>query len=380
MIDLNKLAIKILRCRSNLKLSLEEVHELSGISIERLTQIENANIEPSGDEILILADVYREDYKYFISNEKLSASEKVEELYREKGNIFTKEDRKIIQNFIILCENEQFVWNALKKEQKTFAPNFNRERILKKDGESVAKQLRIELGYDDKTYLNLYADFRKLGIHIFRSSLSGSSLSGLYIKHPYAGSCILINYDENTYRQNFTLAHEVGHALMDGNNYNISFMNEGTNNSFREYRANNFASCFLVPRDIIKNIDRTTISKSFLKNQAKKFRINVIALLIALKEAEIIREEEFDLYRKMNITIPINEQIDYEFERLTDKLEESYRRAVERSLSPSYIRDCYSAYENRIISENRLAEMLMTDIHDLPNLLNLFSLKLNYSD
>ena len=97
--DTNKMAIKLLRCRGNLELSLEEVSEMTGILKDRLQAIESGRIEPYGDEILILADIYQEDFKFFISNEKLSASEKVEELYRAKGDKFTKERQKNDTNF-----------------------------------------------------------------------------------------------------------------------------------------------------------------------------------------------------------------------------------------------------------------------------------------
>lgn len=86
--DTNLLATKLKRCRNNLELTLNEVSASSGISISKLQDIETGKVEPYGDEILILADIYQEDFKYFISNDKLSASEQVEELYRVNGKNF----------------------------------------------------------------------------------------------------------------------------------------------------------------------------------------------------------------------------------------------------------------------------------------------------
>ena len=57
--DTNLLATKLKRCRNNLELTLNEVSASSGISISKLQDIETGKVEPYGDEILILADIYQ---------------------------------------------------------------------------------------------------------------------------------------------------------------------------------------------------------------------------------------------------------------------------------------------------------------------------------
>lgn len=375
--DTNKMATKLLRCRSNLEMNLKEVSELSGIPESRLCIIESGHTEPYGDEILILADIYQEDFKYFISNEKLSASEKVEELYRINGQEFTKEDRRTIQTFICLCSNEQFAWDSLQVNCHPFKlPTINQDFINKEDGALVAKHLRRHLGYKElESYQNLYSEFRKLGIHIFRKRLQNSGLSGLFIRHPEAGLCVLINCDDNIYRQNFTLAHEVGHALMDGADFNVSLNQKDDKIAYRELRANAFASNFLMPPDIVERIPKAALTADFIRKQADKFRVNVPALLIALSNAGVINKFELNTLKALSIKVPKAEQRDYEFDYLTERLIEGYNLAMERGLSPSYIRICHRAYSENLISSERLAEMLLTDIHDLPILLDLFKLK-----
>jgi len=72
---------------------------------------------------------------------------------------------------------------------------------------------------------NIYDAVRKLGIHIFRPRLKNSNISGLCIHHPRAGSCILVNYGEDTFRQRFTAAHKLGHALLDAEtDFVVSFV------------------------------------------------------------------------------------------------------------------------------------------------------------
>src|SRR5882757_4432222 len=108
-LDLNSLGNKISRCRNHLQLSVSEVSQNTGLPEDRIQDIEKGQIEPSGDEILILADFFKQDYQFFISNQQKSASEQIDVLYRKFGNDFSKEDRWVVQEFIFLYECEQFV-------------------------------------------------------------------------------------------------------------------------------------------------------------------------------------------------------------------------------------------------------------------------------
>ena len=58
----------------------EEVSKDTAISVDRLTQIEQGAVEPTCDEILILADFYRCDFKFFISNEQVASFGQTETL------------------------------------------------------------------------------------------------------------------------------------------------------------------------------------------------------------------------------------------------------------------------------------------------------------
>jgi Zn-dependent peptidase ImmA (M78 family) len=66
---------------------------------------------------------------------------------------------------------------------------------------------------DHAVPLDVYADFRSIGIHVFRRKLGNSKISGLFIMHPVAGKCALVNSNEDVYRQRFSAAHETIHRL-----------------------------------------------------------------------------------------------------------------------------------------------------------------------
>ena len=112
-IDLTLLGSKLAKYRGQLTESVAEVAGATGIDASRLTLIEAGKAEPTGDEILILADHYRCDFKFFISNDQVAPFEQTETLYRAHGNDFTKQDRRAVQDFLYLCETEAFLMQEL---------------------------------------------------------------------------------------------------------------------------------------------------------------------------------------------------------------------------------------------------------------------------
>lgn len=120
-IDLGVLGSKLAKYRVQLQESFTDVSRSTGIDASRLGQIEQGKTEPTGDEILILADHYRCDFKFFISNEQVAPFEQTETLYRAHGSDFSKEDRRAVQDFLYLCETEDFLMRELGRAPGSFA-------------------------------------------------------------------------------------------------------------------------------------------------------------------------------------------------------------------------------------------------------------------
>ncbi|MGG7469660.1 ImmA/IrrE family metallo-endopeptidase [Chryseobacterium arthrosphaerae] len=375
MFDLQLLGKKLSGYRLRLEYTVEEVVIGTGINKERLICFEKGTLEPTGDEILILADFFKEDYKFFISNQQSSASENSDKLYRQFGNEFSKEDRRSIQEFLYLCECESDIWELLNKTKKPYKLPIRKYHYLT-ETEEVANEVRKFIGYKDNDLLeNIFDDFRKLGLHIFRRELSNSNLSGIFIQHPVAGKCILVNYSEDLYRQNFTLAHEVAHSIFDTNvDYNVSFTKD--DNDIKEVRANRFAAAFLMPASIIIKLNIKFWNNDILVKLAKQFKVNIVSLLIRLKSLKCIQESEAKKFAHLKLSRNLKE--DPELKGLPQKIAIAKLEVLKRGLSSIYVRECHEAYVNSFISQSRLAEMLLIPEEDLADLLGLFNLKLIY--
>jgi len=372
-VDLKTLGSKLAKYREQLKESISEVASATGIDATRLTAIEAGQVEPTGDDVLILADHYRCDFKFFISNEQVAPFEQTETLYRAHGNDFTKEDRRAVQDFLYLCETEDFLMRELGRPPKDFyfSPSGD---FFKGHGEAAAAGLRAALGHDDRAVpRDVYAEFRSVGVHVFRRKLGNSNISGLFIMHPIAGKCALVNHSEDIYRQRFSAAHEMAHAIFDSaQGASVSF--DGPSGSdYLELRANRFASCFLMPPVFLKKLPPPNQwSDADAQRWANDLRVSCVALAIALKEAKLIDQPNYDRIRRLRV--PREAKIDPE---LPDSLNTTQRQRkahlLELGLSDFYVGLCFEGFSSGVISIGRLAEALLCSHGELAELADLYA-------
>lgn len=376
--DLKLFAGKLVQCRNNLQLDQAEVCERIGLEKVHLMRLENGEVTPSGDEVLMFADFYRQDYQFFITNEYKTAVEQIQILYRKHGEAFSKADRWAVQEFLFLCESEQLVSELEKKEHLNFNYQVQGTYFIGQ-GIEGAKSLREFLGLRTDSLINdPYALFRKLGVHIFRRKLENSGISGLFIQHPKAGKCLLINYEEDTYRQNFTLAHEMGHAIFDtGEEINISFL-KWDNKDLKEKRANAFASALLIPEEELLKRKNIIWNKEILIKFAIELKVNIQPLVFALKSAGLITDNQVTAF--INWKVPITSKVDPELSGLSDKRYQIKADLLARGLSEFYVKNCHSAYDKELISAQRLSELLLIREIELEDMLSLFNLHLNHDN
>jgi len=377
-LDLQELGAKLRRYREQLQLLTSEVAASTGIEDARLRDFEAGTTSPTGDEILILADLYKCDYRFFVSNERRAAFEQTENLYRRFGSEFSKSDRWSVQEFLFLCECEEFLTRELHRSRTPFIfqPSGS---YFKAHGERAAAALRNHLGYSTTTVpLDVYADLRKIGIHVFRRRLENSNISGLTVRHPYAGPCVLVNYSEDVYRQRFTAAHECAHAILDKNDDVVVSFTQWDAKQLIEIRANTFASAYLLPPSVISKLPVSNWTHVELARWANKLKVNTTALAIALKENKLIDEASFKQLRQVSISA--SAKADPELEGLTTQSLDRKRQLLQRGLSYFYVSLCFDAVAEGVVTNARAAEMLLVSEIELTEIAALFGVKLLVHD
>jgi Zn-dependent peptidase ImmA (M78 family) len=375
--NLQALGAKLSRYRDQLTESLDEVAVATGIDADRLRLIEAGQIEPSGDEILILADHYRCDFKFFISNEQVAPFDQTDTLYRAHGREFSKHDRVAVQEFLYLCDTEQFLMQELgrKPSEFSFRPAGT---YFKGHGEKAATAFRRAMGHDERRVpRDIYTEFRSVGVHVFRRRLGNSNISGLFILHPAAGKCVLVNYSEDVYRQRFSVAHEMAHAIFDSQaGPSVTFYrHEGVD--VREVRANRFASCYLMPPEFLRRLPPPDLwSEADAQKWANELRVSCDALGIALKESDVADQQTSSIIR--GFRVPRESKIDPELSgSLTDAQRARKGALLERGLSDYYVGLCLDAHSQGVISLGRLSEALLCGHGELAELASLYGRRIH---
>jgi Zn-dependent peptidase ImmA (M78 family)/transcriptional regulator with XRE-family HTH domain len=374
-LNLAILGNKVATYRKLLSDKVDEVAVATGISEDRITGIEAGVLEPNGDEILILSDYFRCDYKVFLSDDAPPDARPMQALYRAKNDDFSKDDRRAIRDFLYLCETE----HELAKDMGRCPQKFELPLTVIKSGavDAAVTAIRAHLGYSDmELSLDVFSDCRKLGIHIFRRRLGDSNISGLFITHPFAGKCVLVNASEDVYRQRFSAAHELAHGLFDADAVaRVSLRSDRADPA--EVRANAFASAYLMPSVFIQRLpNAATWSDHDAKLWANHFKVSCQALGIAVRRAGIANSQQSQRIRELRVSA--SDKIDPEIPTsMSDSQRHQKAALLGLGLSDYYVGLCFDAYHNGLISAGRLAESLLLSHRELQEVAALYGRALN---
>ena len=355
---------KLASLRADFGQDLNSISISSGISAERLSTLERGQVEPTGDEVLILADHFRKDFQFLLSDDARDPDEGVEVLFRERGDELSSADRMAIAEFALLCRSEAMLERVLGVGRPPHAFAFRlRGSYFKGQGAECAAALRRYLDLSDKEVVrDVFATIRALGMRVFRRRLENSNISGLYMNHPEAGPCIMVNLAEGMARQRFSAAHELGHGLLDEKPINMSMVGEfgeWSGAALVEVRANTFASHFLMPPALLGSAAKDRWADPVeVASWAGRLRVSVPALLSALHAAKLIEGDQRASLRQAAPRLP--EPPDPELEGGLTAAQVARKAALlDRGLSKRYVDLCFDAYNRGAISLGLLAEMLL---------------------
>lgn len=368
--DLKLFSKKLNNLINDYEFTLDELYSKCRINQERLNGFINANVMPLGDEVLILADVFSIDYYYFLSNETKSPIDKTQKFFRANGNILTKNDKKAIAETLYAAEFASTIQHMCSFTPQIFIPKATTRNHVEQ-GKIAADQLRKQLGIKlFETEINPFSIVRDLGIQIFRRKLANSKISGIHMENSDTGKIILINHLDDIYRQNFSVLHELAHCIFDSSSeYQISMDDDISNSEKKEaeWRANSFASNFLIPQDLALALKDKWKDDGEYIELANRLTVNPITLAIALKKNGVISKESYNHLSKLKI--PKEKKKDPELNGLSINGMKRIKELHSHGISYYFLKLSYEAYINNIISFSKLSEVLMLDEKEIGKLI-----------
>lgn len=380
--DYNLLGRKLREARESLLIEPQEAAERLQISVDEYLRLESGERGATGDEVVILAAFYRRDFRYFVTGDYPSAESQIQEMFRQNATLF-KRDRVAIQEFSRLCEYQAFLESLLDIEHKPL-PDHSQHRFghthYKSQGAEAAILERNRLRLGRQPIPDVYKMMRDQGIRVFKRQLEDRNISGLYLRHPSAGHCVLINYLDDLYRQNFSAAHEYCHALFDSaREQQVSYWKSPSSEpelKKLEWRANSFAGNFLVPEDRLRKDYHPVTSYDEWTQLAREVirRFSASSQVVAIRFAEIgwIDDDLKDrLTRDRRLVIKAEEKFDPEIPpNLSIGAKERLTKAIRHGLSWHFLQLCGEAYRREEITYHKVLEMLFLPIEEGIALLN----------
>lgn len=336
---------RIRQVRKDLGISVEAVATACGTEPASVVKLEEGTLAPlPGDYILIAARLLKTDFRYFISNSLDDVEAETRQVFRSLASP-TPADLLAIRRFMLFCMAERELEELLDVERTVDVPSYPRpnakERLHRDQGRRAAQQERERLLLGNRPITNVFELLRKQGVRVYRHRLDNAQLSGVTILHPKAGSCVLLNYDEDLYRQFFSAAHEYCHVLFDHD----TLASQGCVVSYRrsaaelvEVRANAFAAEFLLPREAIEKYGKPhdlTEMASLVGRIAHDYRVNTETVAIGMKEVGWITDRTLTSFQRAKpVVIHRHEKFDPDLPKgLTAAQAARFETAIQNGMS-----------------------------------------------
>ncbi len=320
---MNVIGDNLKRIRLLKGLSLKEAGELLNMSAPAVSKYEKGELKPNSQKLIAFANAYNVKTlqlleTYNIPQIKFTSFRKKSRLKGQKLELLKDIILKEIAKYLEVIEmNEtnkkrvkinQYKCNSLEEAEKA-AIKFRNDITFSliqpiSDLTSILENLGIVI-IQIPNYENNFADF--------------DGLSEIVNNIPII---VLLDEIKDGARQRFTIAHELGHLILEINNRNVD----------EEKLCDRFASSLLMPKEAVINEFgslRNNISFYELIAFKNEYKVSCAATIYRLKDLKIISEYTYKklfitlnkMYGKKNEPSPIKNEKSYQFKKIVHKLE-----------------------------------------------------------
>jgi len=367
---------RIKSARMNLGLSQDELADAVGLPRPAISQIENGKRAVDSMELMAFSRVLRQPLSFFLDlPDENSMEEPLAVLYRAED--IAEDDRPLVDDFVALSRDYATLERLLELDGGKVLPNLSAPIRTKWDaiitGEKGAADLRANLSLGLAPLTDLDRILERAGVKLLFRPRPGSGVWGFSVTSKEFGQGIFVNTYCALERQRFTLAHELGHLVMDGMHRASVFTEKQATESFddgdtvlSEVRANAFAAAFLMPEIAVKDaiaklaIDpeiENRITPPVVKYLCDQFGVSCDAMLWRLLNLKVISRERRQSLSVMRVSERSSNVVPRSFE-----LPERYRTLA------------FEAYMQSKISIGKLADYLRTDLYEARKLVKEYHL------
>ncbi len=266
--DRTRLAERLREARTEAGLTQDQVADWLGVRRPAIAEIEAGKRAVKSTELVRLAELYGKSLRWLIQGDESAEERVAAALFRAQEPttpLLRREVAKLARRCRLISELEE---KLDLRRHHDILPQYANERAL--HDFSAAMQHGTQVAYQERARLHIgvaapirdaWGVIEDAGLHVFPLRLGADrEIDGVFTRLTDAQACVGVNVDKWVFRQVFTVVHEYGHALMDGDipaeacvtvrGWDLS--RSRTTYQNRELRANQFAAVFLVPREALQ--------------------------------------------------------------------------------------------------------------------------------
>lgn len=275
---------RLLRARKAAGFSLRALADLVGVSQTTINKYEKEELTPSSGQLLRLSDVLGVNVEYFLRSTNLQL-EGVE--YRKRSTT----PKKLLDKITVDVTDQAERWIELLELYPT--PPISRFTLP--DGlpakltsyeqiENVAEIIRNKWDLGSNPIPDLIDTLESHGVMVIITEIDSETKFDGLAATMHGMPIIVVGKEWPGDRQRFTLAHELGHLILQ---------EKLVNEMDEEKACNHFAGAFLLPKQEVINqlgAHRNAIEARELYMLKHEFGISMFAALFRAKQAGIISE------------------------------------------------------------------------------------------
>jgi Zn-dependent peptidase ImmA (M78 family)/transcriptional regulator with XRE-family HTH domain len=340
---------RLKRAREALGLSLRNLEaKIQGlVTAQAIGKYERDESMPSSTVLLALARALNVSPEYLISEQKIELKG-VD--FRKGPHAGAKEERTVEAAILDQVERYLSLEEMLPEAQSSWNIGENFVIYNIDSAEQCAEKLRTlwKLGIDPIPMMAELLEDK--GIKVIALGLPEDvSGSKAFVERPGNENVpvIVVNAGHNGERQRFTLAHELGHLVMNF---------EGLNDKEQEKAADRFAGAFLMAKEMLVHLlgkHRTEISMGELVELKKLFKVSIAALIVRCNQLGVISKA---LYGRLWAQIKAwgwNGPQSKEPHHLIPEVPQRMERL------------CFRAISEGAISESKAAELMRMSVREI---------------
>lgn len=348
-------------------LSQEDLARKVDLTRPAISQIESGKRGIDSVELVAISKALQKPLEFFLED---SPDEETQFSILFRADEISETDRVIVEDFRDLCRSYSHLEHLLQLEAKIDIPTWScsatSQRAAIAEGERIAKDTRNVLSLGSDPISNLSSLLENRGIRVWKRPLDKSSAWGFSVTSSDLGWCIFVNSACSATRQNFTLAHEFGHLIMDHNHKTTIYSEAASielgkpSRDLHESRANAFAAAFLMPEDGLKEIvSRYHIASS---RDMSGFVVDFLRQYYSVSY-------EAMLWRLLSLQMISSAQRESLWDARPKAQEHLHLSEVEPTLPSRYRTLALEAYRNTKISIGKLADFLKQDVYETRQML-----------